>query len=151
MLEQTYDDWRRMLAAVQAADAAPCVQGFDDDTLTPQRMPVRCYEVAVALGIDKRKRLSWHDSFRIGKTSKFPEENVNASVSRCTHTPHCGYLHVYANVLRSDDTWEASVFATDSRAKIVRVTGHPTRKGAVEHLERLLGHSRAPEVPNDRA
>lgn len=145
MIIQTYDDWRRMLEACAAAgwgasegrrmhDAAPypgsdswrgvVVQVLNGDSYAVAwRQAI--LDVARALGIDRRVRLEWRELSDL--CADFAEAIVGDGV----------YATAWQN---NDDGCGACTHPGlgCGDEQLLRVTGHPTRESAIEHLERLL-------------
>jgi hypothetical protein len=137
MIVQTYDDWMRMLDACAAgadwragsrmgnAEVLRVLNTQDQDA----RGSAIIFAVADALGICDRKRLVWEAC--AGTDGK---ERLYAEFSADGHPGWKYYACVGAGPRK---TFVGRV--GDNICAQIRVTGHPTRESAVEHLERLLG------------
>lgn len=151
MITQNYDDWKRMLLAVAAARmtepelhskfSLPILLEsttalLNSDKQFKNTRDLRGYAVACALGIWQRKRLEWRQWNTRSNSPLWHAliASVHGNASGASvhgdawDDPCCDCVVGF----RASVAWEAGT-------KTIRVSEHPTRESAIEHLERLLG------------
>jgi hypothetical protein len=119
---ETYEQWCRHILALNADSR------FNDSDL---REPAR-EDLVKALGLDHRVHLAWADHFPdptvscVASTAVIPKQSI--AVLGTQPSPLWG----------SGLGWCVSIVVGELAGK-VSVSHHPTRAGAIEHFERLLG------------